>query len=59
MENTKAEILSQDARDGDYYNSKYGKLVLNSPKSVYLSCMVGMQEETEISELQVRQIPDY
>ena len=55
-ENTETEILSQD---GNYSNSKYGKLVLNSSKSIYLACMIEMQEETEISELEVRQIPDY
>ena len=35
------------------------RTTLNSSKSIYLSSMVGMQEETEISELEVRQIPDY
>ena len=57
QKNTEREILPQDARDGDY--SKYGRLVLNSSKSIYLACLVGRQEEIEISELEVRQIPDY
>ena len=57
--NTETEILSQDAQDGNYSKSKHGKLVLNSSKLVYLACMIDMQKETEISGLEVHQIPNY